>query len=278
MQIDWDPSLPGCTATISADYETWLARGKTLADNHNRSNWDIGDWVVEGDDTFNVIKDIPRYLLLHKTSGDDGGTAYRSEKVPHFYKDISDATNLRVQTLRNLAVVCRFYKPDERIHQLSFTHHAMACGHERALEYLRACLVEGERPHTVAWLEEYIDKCEGKKVEQEKHGGYLYLAIPDRLYAKLKDLSKHYQKNLNRLIDETCVQAIESYIESEGEKISLQLFNYYEPDRWPFDKKVIEAEKKKIRTRRSRPNNDPVVREKRRLAVVSRWSRGNKVA
>ncbi len=276
MQVDWDPSLPGRVPT-NEDYDAWLARGKTLADNHNRSNWDIGDWVLEGDDTFNITKDIPGYLLLHKTTGDDGGTAYRSEKVPHFYKDISDATNLRVQTLRNLAVVCRFYKPEERIHQLSFTHHAMACGHERALEYLRACLVEGERPRTVAWLEEYIDKREGK-VEKEKHGGHLYLAIPDRLYAKLKDLSKHYEKNLNRLVDDTCVRAIETFIESEGEKISLKLFNFYEPGRWPFDKKVIEAERKKIRARRSRPNNDPVVREIRRLAVTTRWARGNKVA
>ena len=244
-QLDFDPSLPGSTANISADYEAWLARGKKLAEGHHRSQWDVGDWLVEGRGQYDFAADIPKHLLLHKNRD----SSYRSEKVPNFYKDIAVELGFHEQTLKNLAHVAQAFKPEDRFTKLTFAHHAEVAGYERAAEYLAACLVEGGRPKTVAWLRKHVEQNENVKTATYSEGRYLYIHFPDKLYAKLKDLGKYYDKKISELIETACHESVERYLERESKNLSLKFFDYWEENRWPFDKAVVEEEKAKRKPR-----------------------------
>lgn len=257
---------------VFEDYEAWLAHGRDLSEKHSGYQWGIGDWLCEGQDHFDPGP-VDSYLLLHKTTNDDGTAGFKGEKQPNFWNDVSEQIGLAPPTLKDYAWVARSYPKEKRIKRLGFCHHLIVAAYDRRFEYLEACLVEGERPKSVEWLRRYAQVQEGTATSTNatKEGGPLKLVVPPKYWAKLQDLRRYHNCAIADLVEKACFSAIEDYIEEQGRKISLEVLEFYE-GRWPFD---VIAEKKAKRKRRNRKRmNDPVFSERMRQVNIARHGRG----
>ena len=271
--VDYPESIPG-TAPVP-DYSEWLARGRDLAQNHSGHQWSLGDWLLEGEGF--DIGSIPGYLLIHKKNvSDDGTNQFASTKAPNYWRDASAEVGIPTPTLREYAYTARAWPKKKRFKQLSYTHHSYAAPYERREEYLRACLVEGEKPHCIDWLWKYIriEEGEQKEIESEK---YLRFMIPEDMWAKLKNLGKWYGTPIPDLVQKACVDTVGQYLEEQARKVSLDRYGMYE-GRWPFyeptefnkvEKK--KANKKKKTLKRKRQLNDTTFSEKQRQGSLKAW-------
>lgn len=263
------------SGTPVPNYEEWLAHGRELSEKHSGYQWNLGDWLCEGQDHFDVGP-IDGYLLLHKTTRDDGTNGFRGERVPNFWSDVSEEIGLSPATLKDYAWVARSYPKEKRVKQLGFCHHLIVAAYDKRFEYLAACM-EGARPRSVEWLRRYAQAQEGTATSTNatKEGGPLHLVVPPKYWAKLQDLRRYYNCAIADLVEKACVGAIEDYIEEQGRKISLEVLEFYE-GRWPFE---VIAEKKSNRKRRNRRRmNDPVFSEKMRQVNIARHSKLGRVA
>jgi hypothetical protein len=279
-------SVSAAPVDMERSYGDWLAKGKALSDSHSNNQWSIGDWLIEGESEFDFAGIIPGHLLIHKKN--DGSGECFSEKIPNFWKDAAAETGNAVSTLKEFVKVARAFPPADRVRQLSFTHHLYAAPYDRRAEYLAACVVEGERPKSVAWLDAHIQEKEGgPEIEDEKPGAYhVRFPVPDEMWAKLKNLSKHYKTNVPALVQKSCAAALEQFIAEQAEVVSLQKFGFYEGE-WPFYRDSTsfnkaereKANKEKKSRRRKRMVRDPEFSEKRRAAAHIRWMKsGERVA
>lgn len=94
-------------------YESWAARGLELMHAHNRTCWELGDWLNEGE-----------------------------RKWGETYAQAHDATLISYQTLANYSWVTREYPADTDARQykddLSFSHHKVALGLPNPADRLEA--------------------------------------------------------------------------------------------------------------------------------------------
>jgi hypothetical protein len=272
LQTDWDDSLPGGTANFFEDYQAWLAHGRDLAEKHSGYQWNIGDWLIEGEGQFDPGK-IPSYLLIHKKNvSDDGTNQFASTKAPNYWRDAAAEVGMAVPCLREYAFVARAFQKEKRFKQLTFSHHSYAAPYDRRQEYLEACLVEGGKPHSIDWLWKHIRQNEGEAKEIESSTRLRFM-VPEDMYAKLRHLGCHYGKSIPDLVQRMCVNVIETYLEVEARKISLEKFDFYD-GRWPFDIPVAEPERKhKFAHRRTARKNDPVFSEQMSQVSKDNWAR-----
>jgi hypothetical protein len=259
----WPKSAKGKKSKPAPDYVAWLARGKKLADKHSGYQWKIGDWLVEGDDFFNAknfVEGIPRYLLLKKSTDENGEACHKSIKIPNYWKDISDEIGLAISTLKQYAQVCRAYpKKKQRLKGLGWAHHMTVCTYARRAEYLRACMdvPEGQKPHTLSWLCRLVAKEEG----EETMGtglNFVRISISDADYEKIKELARYYGTDVAEIASVPFKAALEVFLLEQKKKISLDLFGFYEESRrgngWPFDRLITRRQKAAFwGARRSRP-------------------------
>ncbi len=280
MDKEWDMSLPGSSATYE-DYEKWLANGRTLSKQHSGYQWKLGDWLVTGVQRFE-FGPVDGYLLLHKTTKEDGTAGFKGEKVPNYWKDAAAEVGMNTACLKDYARVAKAYEPKQRVKQLTFTHHLYAekYGYARRHEYLKACLRgKNERPRSIDWLADYIAEQEGYASEI-RGTKYARFVVPDEIWKKLKQLSKYYRTNVPELIHAHCINAIQDYISQMGEKVSLEKYGFSD-GKWPFyeatefnkvEKKKAVKEKKERKRRRQ--DNDPVYCEKQRQIKTAYWKNG----
>ncbi len=274
------PDIPGGLPATVPDYSEWLARGRDLAEGHSGHQWNLGDWLNEGQPYFDAkefIGDIPSYMLIGRAHvGDDGEMHHSGVKIPSYWKDASAEVGIPVPTLREYSFTARAWPKEKRFKQLSYTHHAYAAPYERREEYLRACLVEGEKPHSIDWLWKYIrvEEDEQKEIESSK---YLRFMIPEDMWAKLKNLAKWYGTAIPDLVQKACVGTVGQYLEAQARKISLDRYGMYE-GRWPFyeptefnkvEKK--KTDKKKKTRKRKRQLDDTAFSEKQRHGALKSW-------
>jgi hypothetical protein len=252
----WPKSAKGKKSKPAPDYVAWLARGKKLADKHSGYQWKIGDWLVEGDEFFNAknyVEGIPRYLLLRKSTDENGEACHKSIKIPNYWKDISDEIGLAVSTLKQYAQVARAYpKKKQRLRGLGWAHHAFACTYVRRWEYLRACLdvPEGQRPHSVSWLCALIVKMEGDNANDghvNATKNFVRISISDADYEKIKELARYYGTDVAEIASVPFKAALEVFLQEQKKKISLDLFGFYEEtgkgSGWPFDRLMTRRQK-----------------------------------
>jgi len=229
-----DEEMPVDTAVVEVKnphtpeaYDAWLARGKALAADHNDRQWLLGDWLNEGDDSYNVQNlGIPSYLLI-------------GAHTPNFWKDVSAEVDLAVGTLKNLALVARRFPPDKRITVLSWSHHMVCAPYERRYEYALACLdvPEGKKPRSLGWLQDHIA---ANEVEPEtKERVTVPLRLPVSVIKKLKEVARHHGKHLDKVVYDACASAIHDYLVNQEREISLEIYGRYDEGVWPFQTGAI---------------------------------------
>ena len=273
------------------DYYEWLNRGRTLCESHSDNQWNIGDWLIEGECAFDfksVVGDLPRHMLIGRGhAGDDGEIEYKSIKVPNFWKDAAAETGSAVNTLKVIVRVARAYPKDVRFRQLSFTHHQIAAAYGRRLEYLQACLdglEPGHRPRPIAWLYAYMEEKEGNRHVldiRELASHIIQFNVDDETHRKLKQAARYYRMSIQELVQARCVSTINALIPELSQKISLEKYGWWEEGKWPFYEpsevnKRLDALTKKPKRARPKPRVrvlDPVQHEMRRQISISRWSR-----
>lgn len=283
---DWETSGPGGSASYQ-DYEKWLSTGRKLADGHSGYQWRLGDWLIIGENHFDYGA-IPGYLLLHKTNKDDGTNGFKAEKIPNYWRDASALVGIPVPTLKDYAHTARAYPKKKRFRELSFTHHLYAAPYEKRAAYLAACIVAGEKPHSIDWLWKHIRENEGEQKEIESTK-YLRFMIPEDMWAKLKQLGKWYGTPIPDLVQRACVDVVQLYLDDQARAVSLEKFGIYE-GKWPFyepsefNKAEAKKEPKKKKSsrwlegktwrakpRRTPRKNDPVFSESQRQGALASW-------
>lgn len=277
-------SSGGDSGSISDRYAAWLKRGKTIAATMSKFQWAIGDWVVEGQDEFDVcfqpLSHSDRHLLIQKKSVSDGGGAeYSASKVPNFWKTISDETGLTVSALKYYGYVARAF-PDKkkRFKELPFNHHGAvaSCGGKK-YEYLKKCLdVEpGAKPRSIMWLYAFIAQQEGGNAAAPFAPNLVRFYVPDAQYAKLKQLTKFLKTNVTDFIAKAMNSALEGLLEEEARKISLDQLGFYD-GQWPFE--PSKPREKKAQLRRSGPTSpkqrSQKFRAKQSAQMRKAWKRG----
>jgi hypothetical protein len=288
------PADKGSSSSFGApeEYYEWLNRGKALCQSHGDNQWNIGDWLVDGECAFDfksIVGDIPRHLLIGREQiGTDGDAIHQTKKIPNFWKDAAAETNMVAGSLKSLARVARVYPKEQRFPQLSFTHHYNAASYGRRLEYLQACLdglEPGQRPRSLAWLDAYIESKEGKDKEVKELATRLVsMALTDEMHRKLKQCARYYRVGIPELLQADFTKMLAELVPELGKNISLEKYGFWEEGKWPFYEpselnKRLDAEaakNKKPRARRSRRTNakvDPAASERYRALSVSRWSK-----
>jgi hypothetical protein len=225
----WDDSM---TATVEVcpdepmlpplDYEEWISRGKALAAETNNRSWLLGDWLIEGEDSeYNMQNTgIPSYLLI-------------GSHPPNFWKTVSDQVDLAVGTLKNYAYVARRYRDGRRFSELSWSHHLMASPYERRYEYLAACIVPGAKPHTLDWLETYIDQNEEDAEVTERRS--IPLRLPLSMVQKLKQVAHFRGKSVEKLAYDQCAIVLTSFLRQAERDIALEKYGMYDEGApWPL--------------------------------------------
>jgi len=264
---------PSDTQKPPVEYLAWLEKLKAVASANTDTQWVLGDLLAEGQIEFdpqNVVGDIPSHLLISRAADADG--ARHSIKFSNFWKDCARETGFAVGTLKKCTTVALFWPKEDRIKELTFAHHSHATGYDRAKEYLQACLVKGDRPHTVDWLDKHIAKCAGEKVIEED-GKYIRMPVSPERLGKLKQVAKYYRVKVPELMAKSFNRAIDELMEELARKISLAKYGSYEPGEWPFYqdpphiKKAKDAEKKTRRT--ARMTNNRVQRERLKQTAIS---------
>jgi hypothetical protein len=222
MEECMEAAIASEIAAPPLDYGAWLKQGKELAREHNNRQWLLGDWVNEGDDEYNAKNlGIPSYLLI-------------GSHPPNFWKDVSAATDLSVNTLKGLGLVARRFPASKRIPELSWSHHHLCAPYERRFEYLEAALMPGTtKHHTLEWLAEHIAEQEGEPEKREQRS--VPLRLPLDLIQKLKDLARYHGKHVDKLIYDVCAHELFKYIQTQERELSLEIYGMYDKEGlWPF--------------------------------------------
>jgi hypothetical protein len=105
------------------------------------------------------------------------------------------------------------------------------------------------KPHTIRWLEQYIDKQENcvQHIEPKRS---ITLDLPLDMMRKFSDLARHYyHKPVKEVIAEAVKPALLAYLEAKRAELSLQFFEYNDGKTWPFG----EQAKKILGLKRSKP-------------------------
>jgi hypothetical protein len=230
--------VPSHGPDFTATFEAWLTRGKSLALQHSGHQWLLGDWLLEGDAEYNMQNlGIPSHLLI-------------GSHPPNFWKSVSDEVNLSVGTLKQYAVVARAYPSDGRFAQLSWSHHNLAAAYDRRLEYLAACIVAGARPHTLQWLEAYIEQNE-ESLDEPVERRSVPLEFSLVMMRQLKDLAKHYKTSVQALVSKECLPMLERFLQEQAQKVALEKFEFWDHKTWPFGELAELALKPKAKRRRA---------------------------
>jgi len=211
-ELNYPDCVPAeSTAVAVPSYELWLGKAKLLAAEIHNSQWELGDWLDLGStefDTQDLFKYVPRYLLLHKCTDRDGGTCYRSEKIPNFYKDTAKELGMAVQTLKNLVHVARVFPVEKRNPRLTFSHHQVAAPYDNREEYLAFAAPEGQPPLTVDALKKHIAQREGKPVPNAS----ITITVPADLRDKLEKLAEFEDTKLSSVVADVCLPALAAYV------------------------------------------------------------------
>jgi hypothetical protein len=211
------PSESTAPAFDEAAYGKWLEQGRKIVAAYHSTNWALGDWLVEGQTQFDAeefIGDIPGYMTLAKTTDADGEKAYKAVKIPNFYRDVAAELGLAYQTVKNIAHVASVYPAKDRMAALTFSHHAVASPYEDRREYLKACLPKGEKPHTVDWLKNLIDKNENRPTSKRFKPVQLKLAFG--VWEDLRICAKVMDEDFDDIIKKVCLPAIKAYLEEHA--------------------------------------------------------------
>jgi hypothetical protein len=103
------------------EYDAWLERGEKLGFDAAEHQWALGDWIVEGEDLWDLA------------------TAIRNRRFKHgVYMAAADITGFRVDTIKDYAYVARNVPEGTRVKTLSFGHHKLiaAVPHEQQVKFL----------------------------------------------------------------------------------------------------------------------------------------------
>lgn len=92
-------------------FEEWSAIGRSFGVGMQRAVWAIGDWLVYGEDKFEKQLALP------------GFSAPRERVSRDAYDVAIKETRMNLQTLRDIASVCRRIPQSKRVEGLSFDHH-----------------------------------------------------------------------------------------------------------------------------------------------------------
>jgi hypothetical protein len=199
------------TAVAVPSYDIWLGKAKLLAAEIHNAQWELGDWILLGSchfDTQDLFRGIPGYLLLHKSTDQDGETCYRSETIPNFYKVTAKELGMAVQTLKNLVHVARVFPVEKRNPRLTFSHHQVAAPYDKREEYLAFAAPEGQPPRTVDALKKHIAQCEGKPVPNAS----ITITVPADLRDKLEKLAEFEDTKLSSVVADVCLPALAAYV------------------------------------------------------------------
>ena len=226
---------PAVTSDFGS-YENWLGKLRALAESHTDNYWSIGDVLAEGEKAFSGLFDFTGdgYLLLEKNASGEG---FHGAKVPVFWKDVERETGMARSQLSDIVRCAKAYAPAQRFKRLSFTHHLCVANCDQRLEYLAACLVEGEeRPRPISWLEQYVRQHEAGKAEKEievlTHSLRVY--TPDETWCKLRQVARYRGAQMHTLVADACLAAIKNYLAEQERDISLDELGVHEEGRWPF--------------------------------------------
>jgi hypothetical protein len=227
-------------ATATPEYHVWIDRLKVLAVNIGAHMWELGDLLLEGDSEFNYENlGVPSYMLI-------------GAHPPNYWKQVSDDVGLGVASLKQYAAVARAFPPEKRIKELTWTHHLVAHKFVDRDTYLRAAIEYPNAPHTVRWLEDYIDRMEGCVVLPKEELRSVSLDLPLPIVRKLRDLEQYYGVSAGDLIANAIKPAVDVYVEEQRQKLSMKFFDFYDDSTWPFGvgaQKLKEALKPKRRTK-----------------------------
>lgn len=262
------------------DYSEWLAIGQKLAAKHSGYQWSIGDWIVLGDDHFNIAGVIPGYLLLHESTKDDGTNGFKSAKVPNFWADVEAAIGLATSTLKQYAQVARAYPKKKRVKGLGWSHHLTVVSYERRYEYLKACLdvPEGEKPRSITWLCKYVAKEDGEETAERFAPNFVRIPMSDEAYKMLKDLAKYYGTDMAAIVSVPFKAALEVFLEEQKKKVCVDVFGIYENrgrnSTWPFDRMVTRRQKAALcwRTKHKKPMQ-PELSEAQKVRALASWEK-----
>ena len=254
------------------DYDSWLAHGKKLCAKHSAYQWAIGDWLNDGRDYFDpkeITGDIPGYLLL--TKQEDG--SYSGPKdLPKFWADAAAIVQMGIGTLKQYALVAAIYPKKKRVKRLSWYLHLIVCGYERRYEYLNACIEPDGKIHSGNWLYEYAARQEGEPVDDWKltEQRALRIAIPDKIWNKLRDLQKYYGTPIGFLTQDAIAEALSRYLNEKEYELSLKLLEHHEPGVWPLDKIRKKTHKGTGRIYRDKQKSERVAH---RQGSLTQWER-----
>ena len=282
------PDMPPSTNYVAKQhlvYSDWLAKGKTLCDQNGTIQWNIGDWLLDGQVEFDYkeLVDVD-YTFLQKTARADGSSGYKGPMVPNFWKDAAAEVHMEVSTLKEMAKTARTFPKAERIARLSFTHHRIAAqaeNKEKLNEYLMACLKgieEGQTPRSVAFLVDVIRQDEhnaGLGREVIPGGRHVRFPVSEEIWKKLKDVAKYKSSSVPDTVTTCCTTAIEAYLEEMAKTISMEKFGLYEDGTWPFGASAGEPKGNKATRRRKRQDHKPEVRSHGRAMAHTRWIKRN---
>lgn len=277
-----DFGKPSKKSRPAPDYSQWLAIGRKLAEKHSGYQWRVGDWIVQGDDLFNVSGAIPGYLLLHKTTKDDGTKGFKSEKLPNFWEDVEAEIGLARSTVKQYAQVSRAYpKKKDRVKGLGWSHHAVVCTYARRQEYLRKCLdvPEGQKPHSISWLCRLVAKEEGDTETMNRGQNFVRIPVNDETYKMLKDLAKYYGCDVAEVASVPFKAVLEVFLEEQKKKVWLDFYGVYEEKRhgtrWPFD--AFQTRRQRTQfwgNRRKRPmQRDTAFSQAQKARALASWEK-----
>jgi len=219
---------------FGARYERIIARLKELSINLSAYMWEIGDLLLEADCDFNPQHlGIPAYMLI-------------GNHPPNFWKQMSDCIGLSVASLKLYANVARAFPHEKRVAELTWSHHLAAHIYVDRDKYLRKCVDAGMeeygKPHTIRWLEKYIEEQENCVQMAAEPCRSVTIDLPLSMMKKFSDLAKHkFHKPVKEIVMEAVQPALEAYLAKMAHEISMWLYEWHDGETWPFG---YEAKKK----------------------------------
>jgi len=223
--VSTDSAMP--SEDFGAKYERIIDRLKELSAKVGGHSWEIGDLLLEADSDYNPqTLGIPSYMLI-------------GSHPPNFWKQMSDTVGLGVSSLKSYAAVARAFPPEKRFAELTWSHHLAAHIYVDREKYLQVCIERGMeesgKPHTIRWLEQYIDEQENCVREGTEPSRSVTIEIPLGMMRKFADLAqRYYHKPVNEVVLEAAKPALEAYLDKKAEEISLQFFDFHDGRTWPF--------------------------------------------
>lgn len=228
---------------FNVKYDRIVERIKALAVNIGNHMWEIGDLLLEADADFPTAENmgVPSYMII-------------GCHLPNFWKQMSDLVGLSVASLKLYAAVACAFPPEKRRKELTWGHHLEAHIYVDREKYLQSCIDKGMeeigKPHTIRWLEQYIDAQENCVTYGKEPKRTVPIDLPLDMMRKFSDLARHYfHRPVKEVVGEAVKPALEAYLEKKRAEISLQWFEYEDGATWPFG----EMAKKKLGLKRSKP-------------------------